>query len=248
MKEPIVLIGGLGSHWADYKAGATLLAKVTGRRVFIAGITRFSWMVSSLIDQTVLLDRAHSAITHALKQTDAKKVIIVGHSAGGVVGRGYLADKLAKPRHQPYHGYERVSRLIMVGSPLRAADKPPLHQGMKAVAWVDQNYPGAYFAPQVQYATVSGRYIQGKRDGAWREREAYFNYRHISNDGEQWGDGVVPLSLSELDGAVSLVLDDVAHSPNWGHWFFSEESIIRMWAEYFELGDAPVTYTRQIAA
>lgn len=237
--EPIVLIGGFGSHWSDYRFAARVLANVAGRRVFIAGITRVTWMLAGLTDYSMLVDRAHTAIAHALKQTGARKVILVGHSAGGIVGRAYLGDQKVKPYQRSYHGYERVSRLYMVGSPLRATKEAP-RPGMRAAAWVDETYPGAYYAPQVKYLNVRSRHIEGKVNGALRQREAYYNYRFISGNGAQWGDGVVPLSLSELDGAATLELEGVGHSPGWGKWFFGDASVIRAWWHYFELGDAPL--------
>lgn len=247
MAEPIVLIGGFGSHWTDYQLGARLLANLARRRVFIAGITRVTWMMAGLVDYSVLVDRAHAAITHALQETGEKKVILVGHSAGGIVGRAYLGGEKVKPHQKPHHGYERVSRLIMVGSPLKSAKDAP-RPGMKAAAWVDETYPGAYFSPQVQYLNVRSRFVEGKLDGNAREREAYFNYRFISNLGEQWGDGVVPLALSELDGAITVEIEGVGHSPGWPNWFFSSAGSLRAWWHHFELGDAPaIEHSRMLA-
>jgi pimeloyl-ACP methyl ester carboxylesterase len=247
MTEPIVLIGGFGSHWTDYRPGARLLANLSGRRVFIAGITRVTWMMAGLVDYSVLVDRAHAAIMHALNETGERKVILVGHSAGGIVGRAYLGGEKVKPHHSPHLGYERVSRLVMVGSPLKSS-RDALRPGMKAAAWVDETYPGAYFAPDVQYLNVRSRYIEGKLNGTLREREAYFNYRFISNRGEQWGDGVVPLSLSELDGATTLEVEGIGHSPGWPNWFFSSISSLRSWWHTYELGDAPVIdHSRMLA-
>ncbi len=236
VQEPIVLIGGFGSHWSDYRLAARALADIAGRRVFIAGITRVTWMLAGLTDYSLLVDRAHTAVIHALKQTGARKVILVGHSAGGIVGRAYLGDRTVKPHQRSYHGYERVSRLYMVGSPLRATREAP-RRGLRAAAWVDETYPGAYYAPQVKYLNVRSRHIEGKVNGALRQREAYYNYRFISGNGAQWGDGVVPLALSELDGADTLELEGVGHSPGWGRWFFGDASTIRAWWHHFESGD-----------
>ncbi len=227
-KEPIVLLGGFGSHWSDYRAAARLLANITGRRVFIAGITRLSWLLASVSDYSLLIDRAHAAVCHALRQTGARKVILIGHSAGGVVGRAYLGDRMIEPHHRTYSGYERVSQLLMVGSPLRMP-KHASQRGIRAAGWVDEAYPGAYYAPQVRYVSIRGRYVEGKPNGNLRERQAYYNYRFISQDGAQWGDGVVPLSLSELEGASTLELECVGHSPGWGRWFFNDAEVIRAW-------------------
>ena len=48
--NPIVLIGGFGSHWTDYNSMGKYLARVSGRRVFIANINRLSWVVGGFTD------------------------------------------------------------------------------------------------------------------------------------------------------------------------------------------------------
>ncbi len=244
--EPIVLIGGFGSHWADYQPVAKMLSHVSGRRVFIAGVNRLSWLVGGFVDYSVMLDRAHRAIMHALEKTGERRVVIVGHSAGGVVGRAYLGDKAFRAHHTVYNGHERVMRLITLGSPLRAAPNAK-RPGIQQAAWVDETYPGAHFS-HVQYLTVCGKLIEGKANGSARQREAYANYRFVSAEGAQWGDGTIPLSQSTLDGVPSLTLDGVGHSPNWGRWYFSSLAVIRSWWNYFDISDAPLPGdTRMIA-
>jgi len=245
VQEPIVLIGGFGSHWTDYELPARGLATVSGRRVFITGINRVSWMIGGVTNYSPLVDRTHNAINHALQATGAEKVIIVGHSAGGVIGRAYLGDQTIKPHQRSHRGWERVSRLYMLGSPLCEVGDV-LQQGMSATSWVARTYPGAYFADKgVKYLNIRGKQTEGKRDGTLRERQAFLNYQFISGNGAQWGDGVVPLSLSELDGAPTLTLEGVGHSPGWGRWFFADEDVIRNWWSYFELGDAPALMREQ---
>jgi pimeloyl-ACP methyl ester carboxylesterase len=239
VNEPIVLIGGYGSHWTYYRDFGRALARVSGRRVFIASINSLTWVVADLTDYILLIERTHQAVLHALAETGASKVVLVGHSAGGVVARAYLADRLVKPYHVAYHGYQRVSRLYALGSPLATAEDAP-HVGLRHAAWIEREFPGAYYAPGVQYLTVYGRLIQGKRNGTQREQRAYRSYAYLCGDGEQWGDGVVPNMLSRIDGVPSIEIDGVGHSPLWGpRWYGSDDQTVRMWWEYFDLGDAP---------
>ena len=238
MNEPVVFIGGFGSNWKDYRVVTRHLARVSGRRVFIADIARPTWYWASMTSYWLLVHRANRALQHALQETGASRAILVGHSAGGLVGRALIADRLEKG-HQPAFGaHKRVSRFITLGSPLRAnADHQ--HPGLRRAAWLDREYPGAYYAPEVQYLCVAGKYIEGKAEGTPQERVAYSKYEFISGNGAQWGDGVVPLSMCWLDGVPYLEIDGMGHSPGWGRWYLHDEVCVRQWWGYFEEGDAP---------
>ena len=238
MDEPIVLIGGFGSHWKNYRLFARYLANVSGRRVFITSITRSTWMLGGLTNYWLLVNRAHRAVQYALQHSGAEKVMLVGHSAGGIIGRGYLAERLSADHQPAYAGHAHVSRFIALGSPLRGVERPR-HRGLHQAAWLDREFPGAHYAPAVQYLTVCGRRIEGKRIGLPEQRLAYSNYEYISGEGAQWGDGVVPDSVCRLEGAPHLQIDGIGHSPGWPRWYGSDEEAVRLWWHYFDEGDAP---------
>ena len=248
MNEPIVLVGGYGSHWRYYQSFGQSLAHVSGRRVFITSIRPVTWMIAQSIDYSVLVTRTSEAVRYALSQTGAQKVILVGHSAGGVIARAYLADRLLKQAPEVFNGYRYVTRLISLGSPLKAVENPK-YVGFRQVAWLDKEFPGAHYAPDIQYLSVYGKLIEGRRFGTPMQRRAYTNYDHLSGTGAQWGDGVVPNSLSKTDGMPSLELNDVGHSPLWGtRWYGGDASIIRLWWSYFEQADAPLMDTDRVLA
>jgi len=239
MNEPIVLIGGFGSHWQDYMSFARLLRNVSGKRVYVTSINRVTWLVASFTNYHILLERLSKAVQHALQSTAADRVVLIGHSAGGVVARSYLADRLPISSYKPLSGYRFVSRITMLGSPLRI-DGQARHTGMRHAAWIDHEYPGSYYSQQTQYLTVYGKLIRGDRHGTAAERGAFHAYKRICGEGNVWGDGVVPNHISRLDGAPSIELDGVGHSPGWGdRWYGGDASTIRLWWSYFEQGDAP---------
>ncbi len=246
--DPVVLIGGFGSDWRVYRQFGRDLAKVSSRRVFIVDITRVTWLVASYSNYVMLVKRTHEAIQYALKQTGASKVILVGHSAGGVIARAYLGDRFENPNAVAYQGHHHVSRVYMLGSPLSAGEQPR-NPALKQAAWIDRTYPGAFYAPEVQYLTVAGKLVEGKADGTLRERRAHSAYRFISGTGEQWGDGVVPATMSTPDGMPAIEINGVAHSPRFGpRWFGGDEASIRMWWDYFDQYDAPGPVTDRVVA
>lgn len=239
MNEPVVLVGGFGSNWHIYQPFGRLLARVSGRRVFITTLTRITWLVASAGDYKLLVTRLHHAVMHALAKTSATRAIIVGHSAGGVVARAYLGDTLEGENQPGYRGHERIMRLITLGSPLTAANDA-LHAGLRHANWIDSKYPGAFYAPDVQYLAVIGRFREGKRYGHYRERRAYRAYEYMSGNGAQWGDGVVPVSMSTPDGIPAIEIDGVSHSPVLSsRWYGADEAVVSMWWSYFDRGDAP---------
>jgi hypothetical protein len=83
---------------------------------------------------------------------------------------------------------------------------------------------------------VFGRSVFGKKEGTFAEKLAYRYYEFLSGVGEQWGDGVVPNTLSQLEGMPSLQIEAMWHSPR-GWWYFNDENAIRMWWHYFDQGD-----------
>lgn len=244
MKEPIVIVGGFASSWRDYRAGAEALSRVSGRRVFITNIHRWTWSIAGLTSYSLALELTHRAVHHAMRETGSDKVMLVGHSAGGVISRAYLADHLdgLDTRHtfkrflKSYGGHMHVTRLITLGSPLRGIpEQVKLHRGLQHILWVDENYPGAYY-PNVQYLSVTGRAFFGKKDGTMGEKIAHRYYSFLSGNGEQWGDGVVPCALSQIDGVGALQIEGMGHSPrSW--WYLYDEAAIRLWWHYFEVGD-----------
>lgn len=244
MKDPIVIVGGFASSWRDYKSGAEALSRVSGRRVFITNIHRWTWTLASITSYTLALELTHRAVQHAMRETGADKVMLVGHSAGGVISRAYLADHLDgletrrgfKRLLKAYAGHQHVTRLITLGSPLRGVpDQVKVHRGLQHILWVDQTYPGEYY-PHVQYLNVTGRAFLGNKDGTTGEKIAHRYYSFLSGNGEQWGDGVVPCALSHIDGVGTLEIEGMGHSPN-GWWYFYDEAAIRLWWHYFEVGD-----------
>jgi triacylglycerol esterase/lipase EstA (alpha/beta hydrolase family) len=248
MNEPIVLVGGYRSHWRYYQSFGRSLARVSGRRVFITSIQPITWMIARYIDSALMVTRTSQAVQYALAQTGAQKVILVGHSAGGVIARAYLADRLMKQAPTVYNGYRYVSRVITLGSPLKAVDGAQ-HPELRLAAWLDQEFPGAYYAPEIQYLSVYGKLIEGRRFGTPMQRRAYAYYHYLSGTGGQWGDGVVPSALSQVDGIPSLELNDVGHSPLWGtRWYGGDESIIRSWWSYFDQADAPLIDAERVLA
>ena len=101
---PVLLIHGyLGTRGSMY---------ILERRLNDDGLCVFSFNLGSLNVRDIRTSAflIHRKIESILAQTSVKKIDIVGHSMGGLIGL-YYAKKLG--------GHERVRKLVMMGTPQR---------------------------------------------------------------------------------------------------------------------------------
>jgi hypothetical protein len=221
--ESVVILGGFLSAPRLYHALARTLEDVAGVsvRVVPVGPPRWVGAVSERGWWAILraLDRT---VREAAGSSPGGKVVLLGHSAGGVVGRLYLSPEPF--RGEAFAGLERVSRLVTLGSPHRGGAFSPMRR------FVDRRYPGAFFAPRVAYVTVAGAALKGAPRGRVAERLAARAYARLGSAGEEWGDGLVPVPCALLEGARHVVLPGVSHAPPWhGPWYGSPSAAREWW-------------------
>ncbi|GLC46697.1 hypothetical protein PLESTB_001353700 [Pleodorina starrii] len=208
---PIVILPGFGNASIDYTepfgskeaAIATRLA-VRGWQPFVVPVERKDWfgVARGLLTRgfwrgsltthpgyTWYLERVAATVEQAMRETGADQVVLVGHSAGGWLGRAYLADPryqprapldssmvavggAAAPQQPPPPGTTgtspnpRVRAMVTLGTPQRPPP-PEKKRDMTggAQGWVDRSYPGAFFAAAgVAYVSVCGRTVRGHRE------------------------------------------------------------------------------------
>ncbi|NJD11399.1 MAG: alpha/beta hydrolase [Gemmatimonadetes bacterium] len=219
---PVVVLGGFLSTPAVYRGMQRALAELAGAPVRVADGGTADWRAAvSERGWARILRELERTVDRAVALAGGGRVTLVGHSAGGVVGRLYLSPESFRGR--AYRGLEKVERLITLGSPHLTVRGAPVRRR------VDRTYPGAFFAPTVAYVAVGGRCIRGDARGSARERTAHFLYRHLCGDGAQWGDGLVPLASAPLEGARNLELDGVAHAPLGGARWYGSPDVVRQW-------------------
>ena len=144
---------------------------------------------------------------------------LIGHSAGGWLGRAYLADP-AYSNHEASANEEpnpAIASLITLGSP----HQPPPPGKAKdmtggALTWLHKTYPGAYYREHgVKYVCVAGRAVRGRKTAKRSSisRYAHDAYWQVMGEGHGVeGDAVVPCEAAVLPGATNIILDGVFHS------------------------------------
>ena len=220
--EPVVVLGGFLSSPSFYREMCGSIRTLRECAVEIADVWLWHWAAAvSARGWSRILERLHDVVTTLAPTSSTGKVVLVGHSAGGVIGRLYLSDEPFRER--TYAGLERVSTLITLGSPHQNPERARLRR------YVERRLPGAFYAPRVRYVTVAGRAIAGSLDGNSRQRRAGWFYDHLTGSRELWGDGLVPVESALLEGAEELVLDGVHHAPVFGTPWYGSPDIVGLW-------------------
>lgn len=232
---PILIVGGFGVSWHTYQNFQYMLARVSARPVYIARLETLEWLSVVLSDDYGnLLRRLDLAVQDTLRRTGAERLALVAHSAGGILSRIYLGDQPYGQGRLVFNGFQRVATLVTIGTP-HTSPKRGRFGGLNQIGFVHTHYPGAYWR-FIRYVTVIAKGILGIKDGNQQERNAWEAYRMLTDDGTQWGDGVVPLSCSVLEGARHVVVDGLRHDPRPDErpWYGQSEETIELWWEHVE--------------
>jgi len=228
--DPVVIIPGFLLTPGRFKEMRAALLALGNTTVRVVAVTVGDWGMSVFAaGWGRILSKVERTVGAALAATGAEKVVLVGHSSGGIIGRLFLGPEPF--RGHVYDGRRRVRGLITLGSPHHEKRGSPMRRRVRALC------PGACFAPDVAYLSVAGKAVRGDRKGSARERASYRGYRALCGDGGLWGDGTVPVESALLDGSRHLVLDGVHH---YGlgesrRWYGSADVVREWWAAWREL-------------
>ncbi|MCU0493638.1 MAG: lipase [Chloroflexaceae bacterium] len=226
---PILIVGGFGSSWQQYTPLQKLLVTVGGRPTFIAPIALFDWAAVAVTNEyTGLLAVLDGAVNRVLRDTGREKLVLLAHSAGGVLSRIYMGDQPYGRRKVVYNGFQRVATLATLGTPHQTVRKGRV-AGLDQIDFVQRVYPGAYWR-FIHYVTIIGQAVRGVKNGTAVERSAFQSYELIAGNGTGEGDGIVPVNNGLLAGARQLILPGVRHDPRPDHpWYGQNEALVRQW-------------------
>lgn len=218
--NPVVIVGGLSFWPSAYSGLAAMLGEVSGSPVRVAPITPLDWMLGAIRGYGQLVFAVADTVDRILLETESKKAILIGHSAGGLLCRAYIGGDTPFGGRR-YSGHRRVSHSISLGTPHLSQKNhtlPPTRA-------VDAIFPGALHAGSgLRYLSVAS----GSEDGAASAR-ARRRYERFVDDGRVPGDGVVPVEAALLPGSEHLVLDAFRHNRRMGRWYGSDRDAIKEW-------------------
>jgi pimeloyl-ACP methyl ester carboxylesterase len=225
---PIVIVGGATWWPGSYRNFASLLQEISGSEVHIAPVTPLDWTLGYFRGFGQLVFEVASTVDRALLESDAKKAVLVGHSAGGLACRVYIGGDPPYGGRR-YSGHRRVECLITLGTPHTVADR----QRLAPITRVNELFPGALHAEAgLRYVSVAGSAGDGASSPRVRKR-----YERFVQGGRVAGDGVVPVDAALLPGSESLILDGVHHNRRLGRWYGSDrETVGRWWPQELRVG------------
>jgi hypothetical protein len=236
-RPTVLVLGGFLTLPPLYRRMAARLGERGAAEVVVAPIWTPDWLLAAVLGVGRVLGRAEAWLDRAVAVSRAASggspVLIVGHSAGGL-----LARLLTSPR--PYAGrtLDRradIGAIVTLGTPHLVAGSGLIagRIGQLAATFANEEVPGARFSPQVAYVAVGAGGIVGRGRGFGRGRLAEPFYRRLHPAPAAApieGDGLVPLACTELPGARRVVLHDIVHGQLAGRaWYGSAEAVDAWW-------------------
>ena len=232
-RPPVLIVGGLLTSPAMYWRMRDRLLERGAGRVDIAPVYTPDWLLLIRRGYASLGRRVGRAVVRTYRESGRRPVLLIGHSAGGVLSRLALSPV-------PYQGYgsavaEGVGALVTLGSPLHNAPDgdPRMRVARDVTTFLDETTPGAFFAPRTGYLTVLGSYAQGAPAGDpdARRRAAGEAYARVMGDAarEADGDGIIPAPAAHLDGATQLSLPGIIHGQAMRAPWYGNDPAIELW-------------------
>ncbi len=236
----VLVLGGFLTSPPFYRPLRARLLRRGAAAVVVANVWTLDWLLAPARGIGPIVGRAARALAAASAVAArgpslGAPLLIVGHSAGGIMARVLTAEQPFAGRRQSHA--PQIGAIVTLGSPHHVATSRYVGRRVSAAAarFADRTVPGAAFAPFVGYVTVASRAIAGRTDGAGRERVAWRLYQSLLHDPAALtieGDGVVPVRSAMLDGARQIVLDDVLHGHAGGQpWYGADAGLDRWWPD-----------------
>lgn len=240
----VVIAGGFLTTPRWYRALAAALRERGAADVVVAPVDPPDWVLAAVRGLGPIATRVGRALLDAGARSAAHPasrgapVLVVGHSAGGIVGRVLTSPAPLDGRRLGASG--RIGALVTLGTPHVVGERARWGRRIaeSGVRFANRRVPGAFFAPTTAYLSVASSAIVGRDagDGGARFiRRLYEDVRPAPGEPLVAGDGVVPVGSALLPGARHLVLPGATHGPGGSAWYGAEGQVDAWWPVALDL-------------
>ena len=236
IRPTVLVLGGFLTAPPMYARFVERLRARGAAGVVIASVWTPDWLISSARGPGAIATRSGKALLEAgrlaAQVSDGAPVLVVGHSAGGLIARLLTAvEPLPEKR---FGAAQRIGAIATLGTPhvMSQGEGIGKHLNMTMSAIAEEAAPGAFHSPKIGYVAVASRVVRGDPSGTGRERVAYLLYRSVLGratvPGTE-GDGLVPVVSAMLSGARQIVVNDAVHGPSAGAAWYGTDGPMNVW-------------------
>jgi hypothetical protein len=256
VRPTVLILGGFLTAPPLYRPMARRLETRGAAGVVIANVWTPDWLIAIARGTGPIATRSGVALASAIRMSRelsaGAPVLVVGHSAGGFMGRLLTAPEPYPGRRFGAASY--IGAIVTLGTPHRLAAGQGIGRRLNEVAagLADKVVPGCFWAPQIGYVTVASRAVAGDPAGSGRERVAHLLYRSVIGraavPGTE-GDGLVPVVSTGLEGARDVLLETHIHGPSAGRpWYGSDDAIEIWWPAAIDAWQAALDFRASLNA
>jgi hypothetical protein len=230
----VLLVPGFLDLPPRYRPMADRLRARGAAEVAVAPVWTPDWLVANVTGFGGLMRRVGRAVVRAHQRAGGRPLIVIGHSAGGLLARLAMSPEPFRGRRAGVA--EAYGALVTLGTPHGVGDaaERSFRAAFEAIRHLDATIPGAWFAPRTAYLTVGSRCIRGGPLGAASVGVgiAGFLYGLLGGAAARtaWGDGVIVEATTHLEGARNVTLEGLIHGPGLPvPWYGSDEGLDGWW-------------------
>ena len=158
-----------------------------------------------------------------------KKIILVGHSAGGWLARDFLGNGIFYHDYKPHYVKDYITGLITLGAPHRKLKGMNNDLAFGCLDHVNRKYPECYLDDFIFYRTVCGNLKSSDllKIDEQKWHILFDQLKMFYKSCELEGDGVVPIQCAHLKGSEQINLNNVHHmfETPFCQWYGSKDAI-----------------------
>ena len=237
VKPTVLVLGGFLTAPPMYRRLAERLRARDAAGVIVANVWTPDWLIAARRGPGAIATRSGRALLEAGRLASevsaGAPVLVVGHSAGGLIARILTAAEPLPGRR--FGAASRIGAIVTLGTPHLLSKGEGIGKRLNQVIGqlAETAAPGAFHSPKIGYVSVASRSIRSDPAGTGRERIAYLLYRSVlgraATPGTE-GDGLVPVASAMLAGSRQVVVDGAIHGPSSvASWYGTDDALDVWW-------------------